>query len=157
MNRLINLCEKHNNTILCHRKCVICEQAEEIKQLNRQAELYHHCLVIMTLLKDFYELTDVKAEPSKTACRTLIQQFEEGLRQGRIRQMEIIIKEITEENTQLQDQLDALMAVAQILANTFPEDDMSEMDASVFVDRAGETMTVVDKAKDALAKVKETL
>ncbi len=89
MNRLINLCEKHNNTILCHRKCVICEQAEE--------------------------------------------------------------------NTQLQDQLDALMTVAQILANTFPEDDMSEMDASVFVDRAGETMTVVDKAKDALAKVKETL
>ena len=87
MNRLINLCEKHNNTILCHRKCVICEQAEE--------------------------------------------------------------------NTQLQDQLDALMTVAQILANTFPEDDMSEMDASVFVDRAGETMTVVDKAKDALAKVKE--
>ena len=39
MDSLINLCEKHNNTILCHRKCLICEQAEEIKDLRNQLDI----------------------------------------------------------------------------------------------------------------------
>ena len=45
--------------------------------------------------------------------------------------------------------------VSWLLAELFPEEDMDEMDASIFVDRAGRIMSIVSKAKQAIAKAAE--
>jgi hypothetical protein len=47
---------------------------------------------------------------------------------------------------------DELVEVCELLQNLFPEDDMSQMDASDFKDRAGQTMGIVCKAKALIAK-----